>query len=37
VTPEPAAGGFSKGTHGGAYWRKVAPAEVEFIGQALAE
>jgi S-formylglutathione hydrolase FrmB len=36
VLPEPAAGGFSAGDHGGGYWRKVAPAEVEFVGQALA-
>ncbi len=35
VLPEPAAGGFSAGGHGGGYWREVAPAEVEFVGQAL--
>lgn len=35
VLPEPASGGFSKGGHGGEYWREAAPAQVEFIGRAL--
>ncbi|HSL96542.1 MAG TPA: alpha/beta fold hydrolase [Thermoleophilia bacterium] len=35
VLPEPASGGFSKGGHGGDYWRGAAPAQVEFIGRAL--
>ena len=34
--PEPAAGGFSKGGHDHEYASKVAPAEAEFIGRALA-
>jgi len=35
VLPEPAAGGFSRGGHGGAYWREVAPAQVGFVAAAL--
>lgn len=34
--PKPPAGGFEDGGHNDAYWRRVAPAEMEFIGAALA-
>ena len=31
--PEPPAGGFEPGGHNDAYWRRVAPAEVDFVGR----
>ncbi len=34
--PEPPAGGFGPGGHNDGYWRRVAPAEVRFIGRELA-
>ncbi len=33
--PEPPAGGFEAGGHNDAYWSRVAPAEIDFIGGVL--
>jgi enterochelin esterase-like enzyme len=33
--PRPPSGGYSPGGHDHGYWRRVAPAEVKFIGRAL--
>ena len=33
---KPAAGGYAPGGHDNAYWQRVAPGEVRFIGHALA-
>jgi len=33
--PEPSAGGFEPGGHNDAYWLRVAPPEVDFIGRVL--
>ncbi len=30
---EPPAGGFEPGDHNDAYWRRVAPAEVDCVGR----
>jgi enterochelin esterase-like enzyme len=34
--PEPPAGGFSPGGHNDAYWSRVVPAEIDWIGAQLA-
>ena len=34
--PEPPAGGFTPGGHDDAYWTRVAPAEIDWIGAQLA-
>jgi pimeloyl-ACP methyl ester carboxylesterase len=34
--PHPPSGGFSFGTHDRGYWRRVLPAELEFLGGSLA-
>jgi pimeloyl-ACP methyl ester carboxylesterase len=35
--PEPPAGGFSSGGHNDAYWMRVAPAEIDWIGARLGQ
>ena len=35
--PEPPAGGFTPGGHNDAYWMRVAPAEIDWIGARLAQ
>jgi hypothetical protein len=34
---EPPAGGFTPGGHNDAYWMRVAPAEIDWIGARLAQ